>query len=194
MTRTATPKRDEDQQLVTAILEGQPGAFDELHRRYERRIYGFALKRLSDTFEAEDVTQEVFMQVHRCLASYQGRSSLLTWMFGIAHNQVCRRFRKKTPITIGLDEPEAECLSAQDVSIDRQIDASRVLSRCEEVLETEVTEAQAQVFRLHYGENQPLREIADDLGKSTQAVKISLFRTRRALSKGASDLPVVLSA
>ena len=191
---SSSPQDMNDQSLVSAILDGDPVAFEELHRRYERRIYGFALKRLSDTFEAEDVTQEVFMQVHRCLASFQGRSSLLTWMFGIAHNQVCRRFRRKTPVIVSLDESEAANLSTAAVRPERQIDASRVLARCEEVLANDVTDAQAQVFQLHYVENRPLKQIAGELGRSTQAVKISLFRTRRALSRNAPNLPAVLSA
>ena len=62
------------------------------------------LKRLGDAVEAEDVTQEVFLQTYRSLGSYQGRSTLLTWMFGIAHNQVRRRFRRKAPSLVRLDD------------------------------------------------------------------------------------------
>jgi len=194
MDRSQSPAADDDRILVNAILAGEPGAFEELHRRYERRIFGFALKRLSDPHEAEDVTQEVFMQVHRCLGSFQGRSSLLTWMFGIAHNQVCRRFRRKSPSTVALDEPEAASLSTGELPPERQIDAQRVLARCEQVLASDVTDAQARVFHLHYVENRPLKQIAHQVGKSPQAVKISLFRTRRTLSRQAGDLQSVLSA
>ncbi len=188
------PRDWDDADLVQGILFGQEGCFESLHTRYRGRIYGFALKRLGDPAEAEDVTQEVFLQVHRSLASFQGRSTLLTWMFGIAHNQVCRRFRRKTVPMVSIDEPEAVELGSPDAPPDRQVEASRVLRRCLDVAETELSEPQRQVFRLKFGESRSTREVAEELGKSNQAVKISLFRSRKTLAEHTPNLDVVLSA
>jgi RNA polymerase sigma factor (sigma-70 family) len=183
-----------DEQLVAGILAGEEGYFTLLHQRYGDRILRFAIKRLRDPVEAEDVTQDVFLEVHRCLASFKGHSSLLTWMFGIAHNQVCRRFRRRTPIMLSLDEPEAAELAAPQVPVDRQVDVARIFEQCSQVLERELTATQQQAFRLRYGENQSTRSIAHKLGKSNQAVKIGLFRSRRALARHSPDLQVALSA
>ena len=189
------PIRDwEDADIVQGILSGHEACFEELHRRYRGRIYGFALKRLSDPAEAEDVTQEVFLQVHRSLASFQGRSTLLTWMFGIAHNQVCRRFRRKTAPSISLDDSEAFELAADEVLPDRRVEASRVLRRCVEAVDSQLSDAQRQVFYLKFGENRTTKSIASHLGKSNQAVKISLFRSRNTLTQHTPNLDVVLSA
>jgi RNA polymerase sigma-70 factor (ECF subfamily) len=185
---------DDDDSLVAGILAGDESCFEILHTRYRSRIYAFALKRLGDPVEAEDVVQEVFMQVHRCLASYQGRSALLTWMFGIAHNQVCRRFRRKKPTMVSLDEPEAIELSSPDASPDRCVDANRALRRCGEVVEHELTDQQRTVFYLKYAENRTTRAIAEELGKSNQAIKISLFRSRKTLLRHATDVDEVLEA
>ena len=87
----------EDAALIKSVLAGADGGFDTLYSRYERRIYYYALKRLGSPFDAEDITQEVFLQVLRGLSKFEGRSTLLTWMFGIAHNQVCRRYRRRGP-------------------------------------------------------------------------------------------------
>ena len=184
----------EDQDLIQGILLGYEKCFEVLHERYRGRIYGFALKRLADPAEAEDVTQEVFLQVHRSLASYQGRSTLLTWMFGIAHNQVCRRFRRKTPSMVSIDDSEAVELRSGQCPPDRQVEASRVLRTCIDVAENELSEAQRTVFFLKYAENRSTRSIAEHLGKSTQAVKISLFRSRRTLNKHTPNAEVVLAA
>jgi len=183
-----------DHELVEAILANQPGAFDELHDRHSQRIYRFAVKRLRDAAEAEDVTQEVFLQVHRCLDSFEGRSTLLTWMFGIAHNQVCRRFRRKSFATVELDASEGQELAAADVPVDRQVDATRVLRQCQSVLEQNVSAIQREVFELRYGENKPTRSIAEELGKSNQAIKISLFRTRNTIAERTPELEFLLSA
>ncbi len=188
------PESDwEDQDLIQGILVGHEKCFEVLHERYRGRIYGFALKRLADPAEAEDVTQEVFLQVHRSLASYQGRSTLLTWMFGIAHNQVCRRFRRKTPSTVSIDDSEALDLRSGECPPDRQVDASRVLRTCIDVAENELSEAQRTVFFLKYAENRSTRSIAEHLGKSTQAVKISLFRSRKTLNQHTPNAEVLLA-
>ena len=184
----------EDQDLIQGILLGYEECFEALHERYRGRIYGFALKRLADPAEAEDVAQEVFLQVHRSLASYQGRSTLLTWMFGIAHNQVCRRFRRKTPSMVSIDDSEAVELRSGQCPPDRQVEASRVLRTCIDIAENELSEAQRTVFFLKYAENRSTRSIAEHLGKSTQAVKISLFRSRRTLNKHTPNAEVVLAA
>ncbi|GAF97094.1 unnamed protein product, partial [marine sediment metagenome] len=77
-------QRDErtDQVLVTAVLAGDHDAFTALYERFHRRIYHYALKRLRDPAEAEDIAQDVFLEVYLSLGSFQGRSSLSTWMFG----------------------------------------------------------------------------------------------------------------
>jgi RNA polymerase sigma-70 factor (ECF subfamily) len=173
--------RRQDRKLVEAILGGDPDAFSELHALYSQRLYRFTIKRLGDPTEAEDVVQDVFLEVHRCLKSWEGRSALLTWMFGITHHQICRRFRRKTPIGISLDQLEASPPVAPDVPSDRRVDAARVLEVCADTLDEDVSPAQREIFDLYYGENHPTRRIAAELGKSNQAIKISLFRTRRAI-------------
>ena len=173
---------------------GDSSAFEALYSGYFRRIHNFSIRKLGDVAEAEDVTQEVFLQVHRCLASFQGRSSLLTWMFGIAHNQVCRRFRRKTAPSISLDDSEAFELAADEVLPDRRVEASRVLRRCVEAVDSQLSDAQRQVFYLKFGENRTTKSIASHLGKSNQAVKISLFRSRNTLTQHTPNLDVVLSA
>lgn len=182
-----------DDDLVQGILFGNEDCFTVLYQRYRGRIYGFALKRLADAAEAEDVTQEVFLQVHRSLASYEGRSTLLTWLFGIAHNQVCRRFRRKSAPMVSLDDSDALELRSPDCLPDRRLEAARVLRRCVEVADHELSPAQRKVFHLKYAENRSTRSIAKHLGKSNQAVKISLFRSRRTLSQHTPNVESVLT-
>jgi len=188
-------RRQRDLQLVKAILAGDAEAFDQLHALYSQRIYRFALKRLRDPMEAEDVTQDVFMQIHRSLRSYEGRSSLLTWMFGIAHHQVCRRFRRRTPILVPMDGVLESVLPAEgQISAERRLDAMRVLASCEQVLEREVADNHRDIFHRYYIDHAATKEIAKEIGKSTQAVKISLFRSRRTLEAQVEGLDQLLSA
>ena len=92
---SASPKTwASDRELVDQILSGSQSDFNQLYDAYFNRVYRFALKRLRDKAEAEDVAQEVFMTLLTALPSYQGQSSLLVWIFGITRNKVNRRFRR----------------------------------------------------------------------------------------------------
>ena len=77
---------------------------------------------------------------------------------------------------------------------DRQTDVVRILRNCSRTLEQRVSDEQQKVFHLRYVENHSTKEIAGELGKSTQAVKISLFRTRRTLAENNRNLEMLLSA
>ena len=97
-----------DEELVEEILGGSVEAFSLLYETYFPRVYRFAVKRLRDTGEAEDVTQEVFLTVFNVLASFRGQSSLLVWIFGITRNTVNRRFRPVRPPIESLDATARE--------------------------------------------------------------------------------------
>jgi len=89
--RSIDPKagvaRREDWELVGSVLDGADGAFERLYAKYSDRIYRFAVSRLRDPVEAEGVVQDTFLEIQRCLASWEGRSGLLSWMCGIAHHR-----------------------------------------------------------------------------------------------------------
>jgi RNA polymerase sigma-70 factor, ECF subfamily len=187
-------RRRQDRELVQHILSGDSEAFSRLHDLYSQRIYRFAVKRLGDATEAEDVVQDVFFEVFRCIGSWEGRSALLTWMFGIAHHQLCRRFRKKTPVALPMEILEAAAPVATEASSERRVEASRIIAICADTLDADVSPAQREIFDLYYGDNRPTKAIAEDLGKSNQAVKISLFRTRRAMEARLEELETAQTA
>lgn len=217
--REGNPSNFEDLELVAGILAGEERCFDVLYERHRGRIFGFALNRLGDPAEAEDVTQEVFLQVHRSLATFQRRSTLLTWMFGIAHNQVCRRFRRKVPTMVSLEDSEAASLAANTCPTDRVVEATRLLRHTSKLVETELSPSQREIFYLRFcgdvgnsgssgnggrggtgrkgeggagGGGSAHSAIAKQLGKSSQAVKISLFRSRRTLTAHTPDVDTIL--
>jgi len=182
----------QDVELVERVLSGDQEAFSEIYDAYFRRVYAFILKRVRNSAEAEDLAQETFVQLYRSLSSYEGRSSLLTWTFGIAHNITSRYFRHCSRWMVGpnqarpLEEYEVES------TLERRIDATRVLERCGQVLARSRRPAHQQIFHLRYAKNHSIRSIAEKVGKSNDAVKVSLRRSRTALVAGVPELDVVL--
>lgn len=181
-----------DQELVEQILAGSRAHFDLLYETYFPRVYRFALKRLSDPGEAEDVAQEVFMTLMTALGSFKGESTLLVWIFGVTRNKVNRRFRRPRPRLEPLEEGGALDVESGGPLADDAVDARRMLGRCEAVIENDLTPLQRRIFHLKHLRRQPIRAIALALGKSEDAVKANLYRMRRAISDGTPGLEGLL--
>jgi RNA polymerase sigma-70 factor (ECF subfamily) len=89
----------DDQELVVRILAGDDAAFGTLVQTYWERLFRLALGILGDWHLSEDVLQEVFVLVHRKLGSFDGRSSLLTWLYRVTVNAALKarqRERRKS--------------------------------------------------------------------------------------------------
>lgn len=185
--------RGRDRALVDRIRGGDPEGWTELYHRHGPSVYRFALRRLRDPHEAEDVRQDVFVQAMRCLGTFEGRSSLSTWLLGIAHHEVTgrrrRQFVRRGP---SLDELRTEP-PAPLASLDRQVDAARVLARCAQVVAREASPGQRAVFERHWLGGS-VAEVARAVGRSPQAVKTSLCRTRSWLVGRVPALADLLAA
>ncbi|MGK5091608.1 sigma-70 family RNA polymerase sigma factor [Deltaproteobacteria bacterium TL4] len=77
-----------DQLIVKDILSGNIQQFEVLITRYRNNIYRFILKHVDEPALAEDLSQDTFIAAYQQLASFQGNSTFLTWLFGIALNKV----------------------------------------------------------------------------------------------------------
>lgn len=186
------PRIARDMERVEHIVAGSREHFDDLYEEFFPRVYRFALKRLGDPGEAEDVTQETFLCVFRSLGSYRGGAPLLIWVFGIARNTVNRRFRRARPQLESTEAEGASELVGSEVPPDRAVEARRLLKACEDVVEHEFSPTQRRIFHLKHLRRQPIREIALALGKSEDAIKANLYRMRRSILASAPGLDALL--
>ena len=191
-TQTSDDDRARDRELVDRVLAGDPMAFSEIYDNYFPRVYAFTLKRVGDPAEAEDLTQETFVQLYRSLPSFEGRSSLLTWTFGIAHNVCSRFFRHCSRWMVGPKDARELDDKPVESTLERKVDAGRVLDRCDEILSENRRPAHQEIFHLRYGESHSIKAIAEKVGKSNEAVKVSLRRSRAVLADNVPELAVVL--
>ncbi len=190
--QTTESDRARDRELVERVLAGDQMAFSEIYDNYFPRVYAFTLKRVGDPAEAEDLTQETFVQLYRSLPSFEGRSSLLTWTFGIAHNVCSRFFRHCSRWMVGPKDARELDDKPVESTIERKVDAGRVLDRCDEILSESRRPAHQEIFHLRYGESHSIKAIAEKVGKSNEAVKVSLRRSRAVLADNVPELAVVL--
>ena len=174
-----------DIRLVRGICGGDSSAFNELYRRHFLRIQRFAMGRLGDRDEAEDVAQEVFEAVYSGIGRFQGRSELVVWIYGIARNILNNRLRRRAGARlVPLDQipPEA---TPVDLGPGPRAEAREALGHVQVAIER-LPRDQRRMLELRHGEQLGIRKIASVMNRSEDAVKSSLYRARRSL---ASALP-----
>jgi RNA polymerase sigma-70 factor (ECF subfamily) len=173
-----------DFDLLDAIRSGDETAFTLLYERYFERVYNFSYARLRNRADAEEVTQETFIAVFRCVDGFAGRSALLSWIYGIAKNTINNHLRRAKALDQRIERAEEElvrnahtfeaCSPEDHVSFQRCADAAlRSLDS--------VSDWQAEVFALRHFENMPIQEIADRMSRSNDAIRSSLYRVKRMI-------------
>ena len=191
--RIASEASSTDRDLATCMQAGNVDAFGTAYERYAGRVYAFALRRLRDPTEAEDLCQDVFVEVARSIHGFQGRSTLSTWILGIANHEIANRRRRAHREVVSIDESEELSIPARQAPLDTQVDSARILARCFDMLDREIGPAHRQIFQLHLSGAGDMAAIAVTVGKSRQAVKISVFRTRRLLGTRVAGLRELVS-
>jgi RNA polymerase sigma-70 factor (ECF subfamily) len=97
---------DSQRTLVQRAQEGDEQAFATLFQMHQKRVYSVCLLMTKDVAEAEDLTQEAFLQVFRAIGSFRGDSAFSTWLYRVAVNTVLMKLRRrKSPPAISLDQP-----------------------------------------------------------------------------------------
>ncbi|HXR37908.1 MAG TPA: RNA polymerase sigma factor [Terracidiphilus sp.] len=90
--------------VLARAQSGDHQAFSQLYSLHKRRIYSLCLRMVGNIAEAEDLTQEAFLQLHRKIATFRGDSAFSTWLHRLAINVVLMQLRKKGLSMISLDE------------------------------------------------------------------------------------------
>src|SRR5437764_2093389 len=100
-----TAQYSSDVEMVRKAQQGDSDAFAALFYAHRTKVYSLCLRMTSNTAEAEDLTQDAFLQVFRKLATFRGDSALSTWLYRVAVNTVLMHFRKKGLRQVSLEEP-----------------------------------------------------------------------------------------
>lgn len=181
---------DPDVRLMLEVRQGSAAAFEQLVRRYQRRIISF-LSQLAPPEMAEDLAQEVFMRVYRAREGYRPGARFSTWLFTIAHN-VASNAKRRQSRRRELQAAQNPADSQQVWSVDQMAQApsgqlpARRLDRLElsEVVGLAMqtlNERQRTAVFLSKFESMGYQEIADTMQLTTKAVKSLLSRARANL-------------
>ena len=87
--------RDDERSLVQRAQNGDEQAFATLFQSHKKRVYSVCLLMTKDVADAEDLTQEAFLQVFRSVGSFRGDSAFSTWLYRVAVNTVLMKLRRR---------------------------------------------------------------------------------------------------
>ena len=103
-TRPTEVREVGEAEAIRRAQQGDAEAFERIYRLHNRRVYALCLRMVGNTAEAEDLTQEAFLQLFRKIATFRGESAFSTWLHRLTVNVVLMRLRKKTLAETSLDE------------------------------------------------------------------------------------------
>ncbi|MDE3180738.1 MAG: sigma-70 family RNA polymerase sigma factor [Acidobacteriota bacterium] len=176
-------KPEEISQVLARAQRGDEDAFAALFELHKRRVYSLCLRMTGDTAEAEDLTQEAFLQLFRKISTFRGESAFSTWLHRLVVNVVLMRLRKKGIQKVSLDEVD----DSQEQPVKREYgeDDRRLLGSIDRIALNSAIEALPEgykaVFVLHDVEGYEHNEIARIMNCSVGNSKSQLHKARLKL-------------
>jgi RNA polymerase sigma-70 factor (ECF subfamily) len=176
-----------DEEIVARILEGETPLFEVLMRRHNQRVYRAARAILRDDHEAEDVTQEAYVNAYAHLAQFDGRAKFSTWLTKIAVYEALARARRQGRYE-SLDDHSLETVMPTTSSPDPERQTfGRELAELIESAVDRLADGSREVFMLRQVEGLSTAETAQVLGVSEDVVKTRFSRARHTLQQDLLD-------
>jgi len=175
----------DEESLVRRAQQRDQEAFAQLYEGHFDKIYRYVVLRIGNEAEAEDVTQQVFLNALQSISSFRWKGvPFSAWLFRIAHNQVVDYLRKKTrQATESLDESLVISKSDPQLVVEQRLDIEQLM-----LATKQLTKAQQEVIALRFVSELSTAQVAKVMGKSEGAVKAlqhsAIVALRKALSVG----------
>src|SRR5437899_8417275 len=177
----AKPRDISQTELVKRAQAGDEQAFATLFQQHKNRVYSVCLLMTKDVAEAEDLTQEAFLQVFRSVSTFRGDAAFSTWLYRVAVNTVLMKLRRrKAPPLLSFDEP----VSVESPSLRRDFGKSdpRLSGAIDRIALRraiqELPEGCRKIFALHEVEGYQHHEIAQLLHCSIGNSKSQLHKAK----------------
>ena len=180
-------EREDDAQLVHAVLSGDDDAFGILVEKYQKSVHTLVWQKIGDFHYAEELTQDTFLRAYQKLSTLRNPSQFLGWLLVIANNWclnwLSKQERKKQ--LQSLEDTPMEEVEASDyaryVSEDRETEATEHRFETVKKLLAKLSENERITVTLHYLGEMTIKEISRSLGVSVNTVKVRLYRARERI-------------
>lgn len=176
--------------LIRRFQDGDRAAFTEIFRRHRADVARLVFRMMGPVPDAEDLIQEVFLQVHRSLGEFRGQSKFTTWLHRVTVNVVlmARRAARSRPALAA--EPMDESRADDQLLPDEDAVRAQRIAAFRRLLER-LPEKKRTVYILHELEGLPPAEIAEIVGAPVLTVRTRLFYARRELEEMMREEPAL---
>lgn len=175
---------ESDEILALKCSKGELRAFEELVTRYHRKVYVIAYRLLEQPEEAEDVTQEVFLQVYRKIYQFDPKQKFAAWLYRITVNTcISKRRKKKNVVFVNFDEySQAAANRGTNEAFDPllNLELYELKAKIESALKA-IPDKYRTIIILRYQLDLSNQEIADILGITKENVEVRIHRARKML-------------
>ena len=173
-----------DEELMLHYRDGDAAAFDALYARHKGGVYRYLLRQCRDAAAAEEMFQDVWMNLIRARVGYTVQARFATYLYRLAHNRLIDHYRKSRPgAMVSLDAEDGEAPvdppDERERPQDEALDARRQAARLMELIAA-LPEAQREAFLLQQEGGMSVEEIAQATGVTRETAK---SRLRYAMSK-----------
>jgi RNA polymerase sigma-70 factor, ECF subfamily len=168
-----------DEDLVVAFQSGDIPAFDQLVRRWDRKIQGVIYRLVGNHDEARDLSQEAFLKAYRALGTFKQEARFSSWLYQIAINATrdrLRRRRRRTDLSLDDVEERGESSLRDGAPSALELIESNDLSRAVAAAMAALPEEQREVVILKEYQGLTFPEIAETLDVPLSTVKTRLYR------------------
>ena len=175
----------DEESLIRRAQQRDQVALTQLYEENFDKIYRYIVLKIGDRTEAEDMTQQVFLNALKSISSFKWKGMPFSaWLFRIAHNQVVDYFRKKSKhATVSLDESLATGDDDPERTVERKVEIEQLVRA-----NKRLTTAQQEVISLRFAGELPVAEVARIMGRSEGAVKAlqhsAIVALRKELATG----------
>jgi len=169
-----------DEALMARLAAGDRQAMKALYARHHLAVYRFALRLVGNTATAEDIVSEVFLELWRHAASFEGRSRLSTFILTIARNKAISVLRGRSDEP--LDDAMASAIPDNAATAEENLDASQRGALLRQCL-AELSAAHREIIDLIYYHGRSVEEAATILGVPAATVKTRMFYARKRLAE-----------
>ena len=177
---TTSAAQQSDRELVERVAKGDRAAVRLLFMRHHARVYRFAARQTGSDMMADDIANEVFLELWRQAPAFEGRSEVSTWLLGIARFKALSALRKKKEEWIGDDDAAAipDTADTPEVAVMKDDKATALRGMVNALPEEHRT-----VIDLAYYHAKSVTEIAGILSIPVATVKTRMFYARKKLGE-----------
>ena len=169
--------------LAKRILSGDKNAVEEFYTVYYPKLSVYLQKRLPQTEDIEAFVHDIFLEAIDSLPFFEGKSSLQTWLYKIAHNKLVDWYRKKKINALLLSQvPFLEIVAHEVYQPEFQYEKNKLRDKIEYTLRG-LSSKYREILQLHYEEQKSIKEIAKIMDLSPKAAESLLFRARQQFKK-----------